>query len=480
MIQLTDNLEINKPAPVDDRLGVFESTAEALAYIAEDRRYVGLTFIVDSGSGATEYWFENGVQDGDLTAKSTGGGGATWGTITGTLSNQTDLNTALDGKVDKVAGKGLSTEDYTSAEKTKLAGIEAGAEVNVNADWNATSGDALILNKPTIPSITNLVPYTGANQDVDLGTNNLNAKSVKINGTAGNGHVGLKHQSANATAQGSETALFAGSDGELYYKNDGLTLAQIASRAWVNAQGFITNVITALGFTPENVANKQTDLTASATKYPTVNAVNTGLATKEPTITSGTSSQFFKGDKTWATITASDVPSLDTSKITTGTFASARIPKITRPNVFDSTAALAGNTTSETVIKTITIPANTLSVGDVVKLGVLYSFASNTNTKTARIRFGSNTTSGTQIFSSASMLSTVTGLSIELWLIVTSSTNMRVVSSANTTTLGSVSGNINNLTIDITTATSFSVTITKTTAGDTATCEMSYVEILTA
>lgn len=35
-----------------------------------------------------------------------------------------------------------------------------------------------------------------------------------------------------------------------------------------------------LGFTPENVANKQTDLTASATKYPTVDAVNTGLNLK--------------------------------------------------------------------------------------------------------------------------------------------------------------------------------------------------------
>ena len=37
----------------------------------------------------------------------------------------------------------------------------------------------------------------------------------------------------------------------------------------------------ALGFTPEDVANKQTDLTASATKYPTVNAVNSGLALKQ-------------------------------------------------------------------------------------------------------------------------------------------------------------------------------------------------------
>lgn len=37
----------------------------------------------------------------------------------------------IGNKVDKVNGKGLSTEDYTSSEKTKLAGIEAGAEANV-------------------------------------------------------------------------------------------------------------------------------------------------------------------------------------------------------------------------------------------------------------------------------------------------------------------------------------------------------------
>jgi hypothetical protein len=40
--------------------------------------------------------------------------------------------------------------NYTNAEKTKLSGIAEGAEVNVNADWTAVSGDALILNKPTL------------------------------------------------------------------------------------------------------------------------------------------------------------------------------------------------------------------------------------------------------------------------------------------------------------------------------------------
>lgn len=38
----------------------------------------------------------------------------------------------------------------SAADKLKLDGIAAGAEVNVNADWNASSGDAQILNKPTL------------------------------------------------------------------------------------------------------------------------------------------------------------------------------------------------------------------------------------------------------------------------------------------------------------------------------------------
>lgn len=37
---------------------------------------------------------------------------------------------ALAGKVDVVEGKGLSTEDFTTAEKSKLAGVEAGATAN--------------------------------------------------------------------------------------------------------------------------------------------------------------------------------------------------------------------------------------------------------------------------------------------------------------------------------------------------------------
>ena len=104
MIKITDNFQVNKPAPIDDRLGPFVSTAVALSSIELDRRYIGLTVIVDTGSGATEYWFEDGIQNNNLVAKPTGGGVATWGTITGTLSNQTDLNTELNGKFNNPTG----------------------------------------------------------------------------------------------------------------------------------------------------------------------------------------------------------------------------------------------------------------------------------------------------------------------------------------------------------------------------------------
>lgn len=63
-----------------------------------------------------------------------------------------DVEAALADKVDKVSGKGLSANDFTNELKSKLDGIAAGAEVNVQADWNQTTdtADDYIKNKPTL------------------------------------------------------------------------------------------------------------------------------------------------------------------------------------------------------------------------------------------------------------------------------------------------------------------------------------------
>lgn len=57
------------------------------------------------------------------------------------------------------AGSGII---ISTTERSKLAGIASGAEVNVNADWNAVSGDAEILNKPTIPDDEAIQDVIGA------------------------------------------------------------------------------------------------------------------------------------------------------------------------------------------------------------------------------------------------------------------------------------------------------------------------------
>ncbi len=49
------------------------------------------------------------------------------------------LDTLLAGKVDVVAGMGLSEESYTTVEKTKLAGIEEGANLYVHPETHAPS-----------------------------------------------------------------------------------------------------------------------------------------------------------------------------------------------------------------------------------------------------------------------------------------------------------------------------------------------------
>lgn len=55
-----------------------------------------------------------------------------------TISNVSGLQAALDGKVDTVSGKGLSTNDYTTTEKNKLAGIANNANNYVHP---TTSGN---------------------------------------------------------------------------------------------------------------------------------------------------------------------------------------------------------------------------------------------------------------------------------------------------------------------------------------------------
>ena len=65
-------------------------------------------------------------------------------TLVGDTSVSTQITNAVANKVDKVSGKGLSANDYTTTEKNKLAGISENAEVNQNAFSNVAVGSTTI------------------------------------------------------------------------------------------------------------------------------------------------------------------------------------------------------------------------------------------------------------------------------------------------------------------------------------------------
>lgn len=176
---------------------------------------------------------EEAPKDGKQYARQNG----VWSVVNIPEVDFTEVYEAIDTKVDKVDGKGLSTNDYITADKTKvtnvnevieaaaksvtatgisitldkrnlvtnavenieldlpasttalaglmlpsdktkLNGIAAGAEVNVNADWNATKGDALILNKPTLATVATSGSYDDLTEKPAIPTVDVNKEYV--------------------------------------------------------------------------------------------------------------------------------------------------------------------------------------------------------------------------------------------------------------------------------------------------------------
>jgi hypothetical protein len=184
-----------------------------------------------------------------------------------TASNFTTINPVLF-----VGQLGVETNDLTTAPKFKIGDGVTAWNILPYASSGGGGGSLTLQQVLTNGNTTTL--------DIDS-TGIINAKALHAKGTNGNGKLGLRHQASSPTATGQETVIFAGSDGEPRYKNDGNAIEQIASRTWTLAQGFITNVITALGYTPENASNKEnTTLDTSTTKYPTNNLVKTNVDTK--------------------------------------------------------------------------------------------------------------------------------------------------------------------------------------------------------
>ena len=218
---------------------------------------------------------------------------------------QKAVKTAVDLKVDVVAGKGLSANDFTNTLKTKLDGIQDGAEVNVNADWNAVSGDAQILNKPTIPSIAGLATETFV----------TNITDNKVDKVAGSRLI----TSAESTVLGNTSGTNTGDQDltNLVVKNSAITGAT-KTKITYDAKGLVTAGADATTADIADSSNKRYVTDANLTVIGNTSGTNTGDQTLSglggvPTtrnITINGKTQDLSADRTFSAVMLNGMPNI--------------------------------------------------------------------------------------------------------------------------------------------------------------------------
>lgn len=126
----------------------------------------------------------------------------------------------LNDKVDKVAGKGLSTEDYSTAEKSKLAGIAPSAnnyshptgDGNLHVPANSTTNNGKVLMASATAGVYTWTQLTKTNVGLNLVDNTADASKAvlsatklttprTINGTAFDGSGNITINAVDATAR---------------------------------------------------------------------------------------------------------------------------------------------------------------------------------------------------------------------------------------------------------------------------------------
>ena len=176
-----DALILNKPTTIttqqaDDitannaKVSFPEAPNDGDAYVRQSEAWVSLTHPTDS---VTSVNTQTGVVVLDTDDIDEGATNLYYTDARVSANTDVAANTAKVGITTQQADDIIANNakiSFDSTSSTKLAGIEDGAEVNVNADWNATTGDAQILNKPTLATVATTGAYSDLSGTPSLAT----------------------------------------------------------------------------------------------------------------------------------------------------------------------------------------------------------------------------------------------------------------------------------------------------------------------
>ena len=223
-------------------------------------------------------------------------------------ANTTDINTSLATKVDKVTGKELSTNDYTTAEKTKLAAITG----TNTGDQTDITGNAATATKLATSKNINGVAFDGsvditvtANAGTLTGTtlaSNVVNSSLTSVGTLTSGTISL---TTNIATSGTLKA------GAITYPNTDGTNGQVLTSNGAGNASWISPTTVSVGTISSTSNANGATITSGVLNLTPADETNGGI------VTNGT--QTFAGLKTFNDginyIKVSSSPTLDQSNI---------------------------------------------------------------------------------------------------------------------------------------------------------------------
>jgi hypothetical protein len=210
-------------------------------------------------------------------------------TFTKIIDNSSPNIGDLIGTSDDIT-EGVVNLFFLDDERTKLAGIAAGAEVNVNADWNAVSGDALILNKPTLGVVGTIAAQDSDDVTITGGTATFSSATITGNltfgGTALTDITGADTRLVSGTAGTSGNIVVWNGDGDAVGGSIAAANILVDADIGVAVQAFDADILVA-----SDIGVSVQAFDADTLKADTTDVLTTGYATtpfNAGTISSGT------------------------------------------------------------------------------------------------------------------------------------------------------------------------------------------------